>query len=250
MRIPPFLVQPAVIASLAIHGSLALVAPHSGGPMATARAIERTTQTSIDFEPLDAEVPAEAVEAPRPAPPLDAPTPAPDHVDLLTQREVLELDPTPVDVPELPPDEPIVASAPSAAPIAPALTRSTISVRLRPRRNAPSTPVWSAPAPTVDAAAPGERARVVTPPGRLATNRAPDYPYEARAAGYEGVAVLRVEIRADGSVAAVQLRSSSGHASLDRAAEEAVRGWGFTPPRVDGSAVPMTVDVPVTFRLR
>ncbi len=62
--------------------------------------------------------------------------------------------------------------------------------------------------------------------------------------------MLRIAIRADGSVATVHLRTSSGHAALDRAAEEAVRGWGFTPPRVDGAAVPMTVDVPLTFRLR
>jgi len=240
MRTLAFLLHPAVVASLAIHGGLAIAATRFGAPVTPARGTDPTTRASVEFEVLEAEVPFVACSTPAAA--LDTPTPAPELSDVLAALELVDVDPTPDEVPEPSLDEGAVARSPGAEVATPAVTRSTIAVRLRPR---PSVPPPSL-APRAPSAA---RARVIAPPGPLATNRAPDYPYEARVAGAEGVAVLRVSVRADGSVASVQLRTSSGHALLDRAAEEAVRGWGFTSPKVDGTPVPMTVDVPVTFRL-
>lgn len=114
----------------------------------------------------------------------------------------------------------------------------------------PPTPTPVASPPTPRAAMPvGERGRVLAPPRPLPTSRAPSYPYEARANGWEGVAIFRVTVRADGTVIAVTLESSSGHSVLDRAAEDAVRSWSFTAPLSDGVPTDMTLRVPVAFRL-
>jgi protein TonB len=71
----------------------------------------------------------------------------------------------------------------------------------------------------------------------------PRYPAQARQQGWEGTAVLRVEVRADGAPGAVLVLQSSGHPVLDDAAVVAVRGARF---QVGQTA---WVEVPITFRL-
>jgi protein TonB len=92
-------------------------------------------------------------------------------------------------------------------------------------------------------------AEVESPP-RIAFNPAPAYPPDALAAGATGLVELRVRVAADGRVLAVALHRTSGHASLDRAALEAVRQWRFHPAQRDGVATQHEVIVPVRFRLR
>ena len=77
----------------------------------------------------------------------------------------------------------------------------------------------------------------------------PQYPPVARQQGWEGTAILRVEVRADGHTAAVKIVQSSGHRVLDEAAIEAVRAWKFQPARADGLATSAWVEVPISFRL-
>jgi protein TonB len=87
-------------------------------------------------------------------------------------------------------------------------------------------------------------------PRQVATNRPPSYPVEALAANVEGVVTVRATIDAAGIVADVELSQSSGTASLDLAALNAVRNWRFAPARKAGLAIKTVVLVPVRFSIR
>ncbi len=77
----------------------------------------------------------------------------------------------------------------------------------------------------------------------------PVYPAAARSAGIEGLTVLRMEVRPNGSVGAVEVVTSSGHAELDEAAAAAVRRWKFVPLKVAGQPVVAQVEQAISFRL-
>ncbi len=87
-------------------------------------------------------------------------------------------------------------------------------------------------------------------PRQVATNRPPNYPVEALAARVEGVVTVRATIDAVGVVAEVDVATSSGSASLDLAALNAVRNWRFAPARKAGLAIKTVVLVPVRFSIR
>jgi protein TonB len=65
----------------------------------------------------------------------------------------------------------------------------------------------------------------------------------------EGTVVLNVRVDAEGRVAAVQVKTSSGFAVLDTAAAGAVQRWEFAPARSGERAVSSDVEVPVRFKL-
>jgi len=81
-------------------------------------------------------------------------------------------------------------------------------------------------------------------------NPPPPYPREARREGWEGTVMVRVDVKADGTVGAVEVIQSSGYAILDDSAARTLARWRFAPARLAGQAVPATVEVPITFRLR
>lgn len=83
-----------------------------------------------------------------------------------------------------------------------------------------------------------------------ANNPKPIYPPSAQRLGQEGVALLTVEVTEMGRVARVEVQTSSGYESLDRAAMEAVSRWHFAPARRNGIAQSATVTVPVRFNLQ
>ena len=64
----------------------------------------------------------------------------------------------------------------------------------------------------------------------------------------EGVVILEAVIDADGSVTSVKVLRSIP--LLDDAAVKAVRGWRFTPARLNGQAVPVVMTVTVNFTLQ
>lgn len=78
---------------------------------------------------------------------------------------------------------------------------------------------------------------------------APAYPRLARQRELEGVALLLLQVGADGRVLQVRLLESSGHAILDEAALSAARAWRLTPATADGVAVAGALRVPLRFRL-
>jgi protein TonB len=71
----------------------------------------------------------------------------------------------------------------------------------------------------------------------------PDYPLTARRQGLQGTTIVRARFDAHGKPEDVAVVASSGSASLDQAAREAVRRWRF---RAGSAGV---LDMPVTFRL-
>ncbi|MGE7137872.1 energy transducer TonB [Luteibacter sp. NPDC031894] len=75
----------------------------------------------------------------------------------------------------------------------------------------------------------------------------PRYPMAALRAQREGRVVLSVTVTPDGDVTSVAVGRSSGDESLDRAAEEAVRGWRFAA--ADDRPERYTADLPVNFQL-
>ncbi len=78
-------------------------------------------------------------------------------------------------------------------------------------------------------------------------NRAPAYPPEAWARGEQGVVVLRLIIDAQGVVVRLEKRATSGYASLDAAAEQALARWHFRPARRGGRPVASDRIQPVRF---
>jgi protein TonB len=81
-------------------------------------------------------------------------------------------------------------------------------------------------------------------------NPKPPYPLIARRMGAQGVVILRVFVRANGTVGDVSIRQSSGFSALDESALKTVRDqWRFLPARLDGQPVESWVEVPIRFVL-
>jgi periplasmic protein TonB len=80
-------------------------------------------------------------------------------------------------------------------------------------------------------------------------NPLPPYPREAREHGWQGTALLRVEVLANGSAGKIEVAESSGHAILDKVSMQTVQDWMFRPARSGDAPVPSVVEIPITFRL-
>jgi len=167
-------------------------------------------------------------EAPKP----DA-LPKPQPVKRLSQPASRAALPQPVLA--APSDAPTTTVAPQAPPAPPAEPTPAPVAAATP----PVAPPAAAPAP-------------VTPPSFNAAylnNPAPAYPTISRRQGQQGKVVLRVFVNAGGAADKVEVRTSSGHATLDRAALDAVRSWRFVPARQGDLPVAAWVLVPITFTL-
>jgi protein TonB len=82
-------------------------------------------------------------------------------------------------------------------------------------------------------------------------NRAPEYPSEAKRAGFEGRVEVGVRVSAKGIVTSAWVVSGSGASALDASVLEAAQAWRFAPALDEGgAAVECEVVVPVEFRLR
>jgi len=68
----------------------------------------------------------------------------------------------------------------------------------------------------------------------------PKYPLEARQKHWEGMMLLELQIRPDGTVRDAKVLQSTGHALLDQDALQAFRKWKFTPDSADHIRVPVT----------
>ena len=75
------------------------------------------------------------------------------------------------------------------------------------------------------------------------------YPKWASVKDLQGLFVVAVEIRADGTVGRHKIMHSTGHGSLDDAAVAAIQTWRFEPAREGGRAVVSCIQVPVRFVL-
>jgi protein TonB len=73
---------------------------------------------------------------------------------------------------------------------------------------------------------------------------------QARHVAMEGVVVLAVLVRRDGSPADVRVRTSSGDQALDAAAARAAGAWRFRPATREGTAMEAWAIIPVRFVVR
>lgn len=80
-------------------------------------------------------------------------------------------------------------------------------------------------------------------------NQPPEYPQLAKQMRQEGLVILLVEIDQKGMPVQVEVKQSSGHQLLDRAALKAVRQWRFQPELRGDLPVKSRVAIPVRFRL-
>jgi protein TonB len=109
----------------------------------------------------------------------------------------------------------------------------------------PLPPPPSPPAPALHASEPVMATSVeyVRPPVLV-------YPPAAKQARASGTVHLRAVVEADGRVREVKVDRSSGHASLDKAATEAMRAALFKPYMHNGMARAAVVIVPMDFGLK
>lgn len=77
----------------------------------------------------------------------------------------------------------------------------------------------------------------------------PHYPAQARRRNQQGTVLLEVRLDERGQQRGLAVLRSSGIASLDRAALEAVANWRFNPQQHNGVAVPSRVQIPIEFAL-
>ncbi len=139
--------------------------------------------------------------------------------------------------PPQPPQPATPAPPPPAAPPAPTAAANPITL---PPVLAPGEPVRGPARPALDptpatAAAPTRSAPRVD--ANWSGNTPPPYPAMARRMGDQGEVRLDVRVGADGTVAEIRLRKSSGSPLLDRTAIDTVRKWRFKPATVDGQPV-------------
>ncbi|CAI9085041.1 energy transducer TonB [Candidatus Methylacidiphilum fumarolicum] len=89
----------------------------------------------------------------------------------------------------------------------------------------------------------------MTMPGYL-RNPAPAYPAAAKAAGHQGLVILRVHVSSSGYPTSVTIGKSSGYPELDQAAENTVKKfWRFKPPTMLGLPIDVDVDIPIRFKI-
>jgi protein TonB len=193
-----------------------------------------------------------------PAPEAQDGTEAPPEGEPIEFEDVVATpaaeEPPPAEEPTVPEEPPGGEASPGAPSFLIAVPAGALRSRPRPGP-APGPGAATAAAPAVPAAAAHPAAAAPAPSGvhRRAvphrTNRRPDYPLSARAAGIVGTVVLRMHVDAEGHVTRVEVESSSGDALLDAAAERAALAWRFEPALRDGAPVATVVRQRVRFHL-
>lgn len=88
-------------------------------------------------------------------------------------------------------------------------------------------------------------------PPRATYEVRPRYTSEAMKAGVSGAVLLEAVVDAKGQVGEVRVtRSLDREFGLDDRAVAAVKQWRFAPARKDGVAVPVVVEIEMTFTVR
>ncbi len=163
---------------------------------------------------------AEPEEAPPPPPEPPPPPPPPEKKP--------EPKPKPKPPPKAPPSERAVKAPEPEPPPPPPV--------VQPSEAKPAEP---APAP-------------VQPPradaGQL-NNPAPIYPSMSRRLREEGIVVLEILIKADGTVGEIKIKNSSGFKRLDETAVKAVKRWRYQPATQGGKSIDFWYEQPLEFSL-
>lgn len=181
--------------------------------------------------PVEAEEPVPALQTP--LPPLAEITPPPIPVESLPSPEML------------PPMPQTKATTPSSL-VAPALFKPSSSSNKSSRKLSHNS------APNNDKNAVTARSlagAIIDEEPDYLSNPAPIYPQTARDDGQEGLVILDVIVKTDGSAETVKISTGSGYYLLDDAAREAVQHYRFQPATIGSIKVQSHVKVPIRFRL-
>lgn len=135
---------------------------------------------------------------------------------------------------------------PVATPPAPQSASSA-----KPQATPPAAaPVDARPSRPAQPVAAAELAEIVSlQPSFRQPPQQPRYPTQARRRNQQGTVLLEVRLDERGAQRGLSVLRSSGVASLDRAALEAVAQWRFNPETANGRAVPSRVQIPIQFAL-
>lgn len=210
-------------------------------------------QTGLLHRAAEVVVPVQVVAQllePTPAPavaPPPASRPLPQALPVAPARpRPVPASPSPVPATSLPPVPPPPTDAePDRAPVvAPAPPSAANPVPASAVVVAPPATSAPTPAPATPAAP-----QVVLPSSdaRYLYRPLPVYPRLSERRMEHGTVVLKVWVRADGSVDQVEVETSSGFPRLDRAALDVVPRWTFVPGTVNGVPQRLPVLVPVRF---
>ncbi|MFT4089574.1 MAG: energy transducer TonB [Asticcacaulis sp.] len=207
----------AIGISLAIHGALAvyLVTTRYIIP---APEVQETEAILVSMGPMVTPQPDEKPQPPRP--PVES-------------KPIIQPRPTPTPLIQQVPPLPLPPIKPDEGPPAPPV-QGPVAVSL------------SARAPAA-VAGPQNDFVGVDVDMALTNNPPPAYPPQAKARHEQGTVILRLQVRGDGSVGDIQVRTSSGSMRLDQAATDAVRRWKFKPATQGGRPVDSWAVVPITF---
>lgn len=161
--------------------------------------------------------------------PAEAPKPPPLKPLPVVKPEPVRQKPAPAPKASTPPIEATTSNVPApAAPVA--------------------APPETKPAPPAPAAEPVAISEARFDADYL-RNPSPAYPPLSRRLGEEGKVLLRVSVTPQGTADAIEIRTSSGSARLDEAAQKTVRSWRFIPAKRGETAVQSWVLVPIIFKL-
>jgi protein TonB len=80
-------------------------------------------------------------------------------------------------------------------------------------------------------------------------NPSPEYPEMAVFLGYQGDAIIRIKVSAQGLSEGVEILRSSGHKILDESAVKALRHWRFTPSKHGNTPMSDSVIITVSYVL-
>lgn len=217
------------VASFVLHGAVfwLLLPPGVARP-----GVESPPTIEIEMIDQAAEVKGAADASPAP-PPTQPPPPAPPAPDLPKEAAGEAVLPPPA--PPAPPTQEATPGPPtSLAPQAPA---QHMAVNLGNADEDRDPLLVTGP----DVVPPRPDARV--------RNKPPAYPADAARRGARGTVGLRVRVTETGIPAWVEVVESSGDASLDRSAQEAVSLWQFQPARNGGAAVAFDYDIAIRFTM-
>ena len=241
------------IVLLGVAASMLVRQSHVPTPLLTIAIVQPAVPLPFgDYKGLEAGMPPEE-KVPDPTPPLPKPQPKPKTLVL---RPV---SPPKAKVKKVQPPKTVLAPAPVEVPPEPTTMALPLPQEGIPGETGTDEAVGEAPntkdgnGSTASAASSADTQRGgggVSARPDYGVNPKPTYPMLARRRGEQGVVLLRVHVRADGSVAEVTVTQSSGFSQLDDSALRTVReSWRFIPARLDGIPVESWVEVPIRFVL-
>jgi protein TonB len=147
------------------------------------------------------------------------------------------------------PPKPSTPQPAARTPAAEALQANTLTVPENVSDAKTTGPVIAAaPSP---APVPKLEEPITEPNGAAAylNNPPPAYPKAAQRLGLQGRVVLRVQVLANGQVGTLEVKQSSGKPVLDEAALSAVKAWIFTPSKRGNTPIDGWTNVPIEFKL-